>query len=173
MWMVIAGLIAGIWVYTDSKGLVGRTFIQGSSRTLNPIGWGLLTAFFGIIALPFYLYKRSKYKQAHGIIEDPDAKYQTIGFVVGLVLVAGAAFYFGNQDLFKTDVRADVEASIRERFNEDEKLKKLQIVDFQIVHEGGNNYRGLLEVTDGKHFNKKIPVEVVHDGERLMWEFKQ
>lgn len=89
------------------------------------------------------------------------------------MLVAGAAFYFGNQDLFKTDVRADVEASIRERFNEDEKLKKLQIVDFQIVHEGGNNYRGLLEVTDGKHFNKKIPVEVVHDGERLMWEFKQ
>src|SRR5690606_15006755 len=109
-------------------------------------------------------YKRSKYKKSNGIIEDNESKQHTVGFVAGLIIVAGIAFYYGNQDLFKSDVRADVERSIRERFDKDAKLKELDIKSFHLVHQSGNNYRGLLEVTDGKDYNESITVDVVHDG---------
>tara|TARA_B100000900_G_scaffold311746_1_gene270544 strand:- start:634 stop:816 length:183 start_codon:yes stop_codon:yes gene_type:complete len=45
----------------------------------------------------------------------------------------------------------------------------IEVVDFSLVHKGGNEYEGFLELNvDGNEY--KRTVEVIYDGDRFSWE---
>lgn len=66
----------------------------------------------------------------------------------------------------------EVKASMIETFAEDEDLRYVNIDSLFLVHESGNKYSGIAEIScDGE--KAKLSVNVICDGDSFMWEITE
>ena len=92
------------------------------------------------------------------------------------------------------ELEAEVKASIIETLNDDPEFEGVQVIDLSLIHKGGNEYIGILNViepnTVAEAWNTllqlaelsdkdllkengleaKYDVEVIYDGESFIWE---
>jgi hypothetical protein len=48
----------------------------------------------------------------------------------------------------------------------------IRVGELTLVHRGGNDYRGLVELTDGVE-SAQATVEVIYDGSSLIWQIAE
>ena len=104
-------------------------------------------------------------------------------FLFALILVSC------EQRLSTEELTQVIKQDIIEHFAENSDVAKVELVDFSLVHKGGNEYKGVAEViienpvadlfndtfeNDYFELNKNIEysyaVEVIYDGEMYTWE---
>ena len=103
-----------------------------------------------------------------------------------LILLLFIPLVFGCDTISTEELAEEVKASISETFKETSGLEDTEIIEFGLVHKGGNEYQGLLKVkepnlfgelidafTDNDSFGdtieKNYQVEVIYDGENIQW----
>jgi hypothetical protein len=93
-----------------------------------------------------------------------------IGYVVYAACLACIVFSFlGGSALTKEQLEIEVRKNIQETFLKSADTKDTQIENFNLVHESGNNYKGMLTAkTDGK--TETAEVDVTYDGRTFMWK---
>lgn len=70
------------------------------------------------------------------------------------------------------DLAKEVRGLIKEKFAKDPSTAGIALGDLTLVSRGGNDYRGILEVSaEGE--SAELVVEVSYDGETLIWEIKE
>ena len=96
-------------------------------------------------------------------------------------------FFFACDTITTEELAKEVKQSMIEHFSENDDAMDVKIVDFSLVHRGGNEYKGIVElivenpVADlfnnlseqeilNKNVEIKYPVEVIYDGETYSWE---
>ncbi len=67
--------------------------------------------------------------------------------------------------------------SMTETFKETSGLEDAEILEFTLVHKGGNEYVGLLTINQRNIFTDdmmemKYEVEVIYDGENVKWQIQ-
>ena len=108
-------------------------------------------------------------------------------FLFALLLISSCT-------LTTEELEAEVKASIIETLNDDPEFEGVQVIDLSLIHKGGNEYIGILNViepnTVAEAWNTllqlaelsdkdllkedgleaKYDVEVIYDGESFIWE---
>ena len=102
-------------------------------------------------------------------------------FIFALILISC------EQRMSTEELTQIIEQDMIEYFASMDDVAKVELVDFSLVHKGGNEYKGVAEVnienpvadllndwTEQDILNKKIlysyAVEVIYDGEMYTWE---
>ena len=93
------------------------------------------------------------------------------------------------QRLSTDELAQEIERDIIEHFIENSDIGKAKLLDFSLIHKGGNEYKGMVDVSienpftdvfgsdmseqEKKSFNieSTYTVEVIYDGESYSWEF--
>lgn len=171
--LVFALIISSIWVYFDAKALGASNLMRNGGSNLSPFGWASFCLVFWIAGFPMYLLKRSEYKRMNGIPSDKHQIFWVLGFGGALVILLIIVLFFGTSKLETPQLKDAIELSIKEHFAEKANLKDLKIDAFNLIHNEGNNYTGLLEVSDEKGYSRKLRINVIYDGESYMWEVKK
>lgn len=70
------------------------------------------------------------------------------------------------------ELAKSVRAEIAEKIKSDPDMSGIEIGDLTLVHRSGNEYRGILEVTENGA-EQQYSVSVTYDGSSLMWELEQ
>jgi hypothetical protein len=69
------------------------------------------------------------------------------------------------------DLAKEVRAEIIKKFASDPETAGIKVGELALVHRGGNDYRGILEVTaEGE--SEQLSVEVTYDGETILWQIE-
>ncbi len=160
------------WVFVDAKNIgVKKGQVRGIAN-MGPVGWFIVCLLLWIVAFPMYLAKRPEYKRMNG----KDGS-DTAVTVIGLAAVAAVAIsivltFTGDIKVSTSDLRAEVEQSIRETWEKEPSLANARINSFILIHKSGNQYEGLLDATlDGER--DKLVIDVTYDGKQFMWQVRQ
>ena len=110
------------------------------------------------------------------------------------LLILFALLLISSCILTTEELEAEVKASIIETLNDDPEFEGVQVIDLSLIHKGGNEYIGILNViepnTVAEAWNTllqlaelsdkdllkedgleaKYDVEVIYDGESFIWE---
>ena len=103
-----------------------------------------------------------------------------------LILLLLIPLVFACETISTEELAEEVKVSMMETFKETSGLEDTEIIEFGLVHKGGNEYQGLLKVkepnvfgelidafTDNDNFEdtieKNYQVEVIYDGENIQW----
>ena len=103
-----------------------------------------------------------------------------------LILLLFIPLVFACETISTEELAEEVKVSMMETFKETSGLEDTEIIEFGLVHKGGNEYQGLLKVkepnvfgelidafTDNDNFEdiieKNYQVEVIYDGENIQW----
>ena len=103
------------------------------------------------------------------------------------VLYLFLVFAFLSCGMSTTELEEAVKQNIIEQLNENPDAKGTEVVDFQLVHKGGNEYKGVIDLItpnpvgdlfnkafDQNTFKEKIEVsymvEVIYDGNGYSWQ---
>lgn len=60
-------------------------------------------------------------------------------------------------------------ATAREPRAADPETASLKVGDLSLAHRGGNDYRGIVEISDGNE-TAELMVEVTYDGKMFIWQ---
>ena len=96
--------------------------------------------------------------------------------------------FFISCALTTEELEAEVKASITETLMDDPEFDGVEVIDLSLIHKGGNEYIGILNVIEPNSFAEawntllqldvlkedgieaKYDVEVIYDGESFIWE---
>jgi hypothetical protein len=95
-----------------------------------------------------------------------------IGWAVYVVLLSCTAYVFlsGQQQKMSTEqLEAHVKDQIADKLRIAPKTRDIQIQSFGLVHQQGNEYKGLLNVRNGI-VTETLNVDVTYDGRQFMWQ---
>lgn len=70
------------------------------------------------------------------------------------------------------ELAKEVHAEIAKKVASDPELEGLQLGELTLVHRSGNEYRGILDVTDDG-VQQQLSVSVTYDGSTLLWEIEE
>ena len=106
-----------------------------------------------------------------------------------LILLLFIPLVFACDTLTTEELAKEVKQNMIEHFAESDDWVDVKLVDFSLVHKGGNEYKGIIELiienpvadlfnttfeNDYVELKKNIevsyPVEVIYDGEMYSWE---
>ena len=106
-----------------------------------------------------------------------------------LILLLFIPLVFACDTLTTEELAKEVKQNMIEHFAESDDWLDVKLVDFSLVHKGGNEYKGIIELiienpvadlfnttfeNDYVELKKNIevsyPVEVIYDGEMYSWE---
>lgn len=165
--ILIVSLGLAIWVFNDAKSLGAERFTHYGLTYLRPIGWAILCAALWLL-LPLYLIKRRDYKRLNGLEVKPINWKKVLWISIGSIAICFALLFFSVISDKTALLAPQVEESIRSNFKEHPTFSKLEIHSFDLEHRSGNDYEGILEVSEnGKKRN--IRIEVIYDGDRFLW----
>ena len=90
--------------------------------------------------------------------------------ILFLFVIISCDFRLSTQELAET-----IEKDLIERLANDPDTADVEFVEFNLLHKGGNEYLGMLEVLEpnavtGEKDEVKFDVEVLYDGETYRWE---
>lgn len=93
-----------------------------------------------------------------------------IGIIVCVMVVAVGLFLMPkSHGLTTEDLQAQIQESIQQTFLKDPATKGIQVQGFNLIHDSGNKYKGMLTAqTDGK--TETVEVDVKYDGKGFMWK---
>lgn len=93
--------------------------------------------------------------------------------VNSIIIALLTALFFTGCGRVTTDALAkEVQANIEQTWAKEPDLATAQIKSFTLVHQGGQQYRGLLEAEqEGESLS--FGVDVTYDGRAFMWEITQ
>jgi hypothetical protein len=93
-----------------------------------------------------------------------------IGYAMYAACLACIAYAFlGGSALTQQQLESQVRQNIQETFLKDPATKGIQIQGFNLIHDSGNKYKGMLTAqTDGK--TETVEVDVTYDGKGFMWK---
>ena len=110
------------------------------------------------------------------------------------LLILFALLLISSCILTTEELEAEVKASIIETLNDDPEFEGVQVIDLSLIHKGGNEYIGILNVIEPNTvaeawhtllqlaelsdqdllkedgLEAKYDVEVIYDGESFIWE---
>lgn len=160
---------SSFWVLYDAKAIgVQKGQLKGLCD-LGPWTWFFACLFLWIIAFPLYLAKRRQLLQINGK-ESASNTPAKIGFAVfALQVVFLGLLVSGNLKTSTSDLQTQVQANIVESFAKDPRFEGVTVQGLQLVHNAGNSYTGLLQVTSQGQ-NTQLMVNVTYDGSRFMWQ---
>ena len=96
-----------------------------------------------------------------------------IGYVVYAAFVAcivlGVLGCFGVGAMTKEQLESEVRKSIQETFLKSADTKDVQVESFNLVHESGNKYKGMLAAKTAGN-TETLEVDVTYDGRTFMWK---
>ena len=95
--------------------------------------------------------------------------------------------FFACDTLTTEELAEEVKQNMIEHFSENDDVMDVKVVDFSLVHRGGNEYKGIVELivenpvadllndlSEQEILNKNVeinyPVEVIYDGETYSWK---
>ncbi len=86
-----------------------------------------------------------------------------------LILLLFIPLVFGCDTISTEELAEEVKASISETFKETSGLEDAEIIEFGLVHKGGNEYQGLLKVKEPNLFGELIDAFTDNDsfGDRI------
>ena len=104
-----------------------------------------------------------------------------------LILLLFIPLVFGCDTLTTEELTQEIKQNMIEHFAENDNGADVKLVDFKLVHKGGNEQKGVVELvienpvadlmnnwTEQEILKKNIevtyPVEVIYDGEMYSWE---
>ena len=104
-----------------------------------------------------------------------------------LILLLFIPLVFGCDTLTTEELAKEVKQNMIEHFAESDDWVDVKLVDFSLVHKGGNEYKGIVDLvvenpvadlfnnlSEQEILNKNIEmtysVEVIYDGEMYSWE---
>jgi len=104
-----------------------------------------------------------------------------------LFLLSFVLFFFSCDSLSTEELAKNIKQDMIDTFAESDDWVSVKFVDFSLVHKGGNEYKGIVELivenpvadlfnnlSEQEIFNEKIevsyPVEVIYDGTNYSWE---
>ena len=67
------------------------------------------------------------------------------------------------------EIAKQVRADIIKKYAADPETANLKVGDLSLAHRGGNDYRGIVEVSEGSETAELI-VEVTYDGKTFIWQ---
>ena len=107
-----------------------------------------------------------------------------------LILLLLLTFYACETRMSTEELTQEIKQNMIEHFAENDDVADIKLVDLKLVHKGGNEYKGILDViienpvadllnhwSDQDILKKNIEVtyavEVIYDGEMYSWEIQE
>lgn len=159
------------WVLQDARKIGIKKGQMKGFGNMGPWGWFWACALLWIVCFPVYLAKRAEFlringKEAHG--QQKAVLAGGLG-VLGVWVLLTGFLVFGSPKVGIDELRTEVQANIAQTFAKDPQYSNVRVEDFQLVHKSGNQYEGLLKVSQSGE-SAELAVNVTYDGERFMWQ---
>ena len=161
--------LSAMWVLRDAKHIGLEKGRFNGLGNMGPWGWCLACLFLWIIAFPFYLFKRREFLLSNTETKGSIRAVSAVGFSVFAVeLIVIGVLLFGSPKESTQQLQTQVRESIINNFGKNPKLADIRVGTLRLVHDSGNMYRGLLQVSSGGKATN-LEVHVTYDGRRFMW----
>lgn len=94
-----------------------------------------------------------------------------IAFLVLLVVGAGAAVWWFSRGPSESDIAAQLKDSLQQELRTGQMAQfRLQVVDVQVIHASGNQYKGVADVRTVRGALHQVALDVTTDGDRVLWQ---
>jgi hypothetical protein len=171
--LLVTAIVIGssIWVLCDAR-LIGvqKGQVEGLAN-MGPWGWFFACLFLWIVGFPWYWAKRPAFLRANG--REPSLQASGLGYGLYAVQIALIiVMVMSNPKVGIDELQAQVQADIARSFASKPQLAGVTVQALQLVHQTGNQYRGLLKVSAAGE-NSELGVDVTYDGRQFMWQVDQ
>ena len=168
--IVFIVVATSVWVLIDAKSIGKKGRDAGDEDPPGAGGWFIVCLLFWLIAFPWYLFWRARYKRRKG---EDTFRWMTVAgaLIVAATIVIAILAFSGDTKTSTSHLSTQVEQSIRDSFSKNPLYHDVGIQSFQLIHKSGNEYEGRLYVCIGGVIGTE-PVEVLYDGKRFTWRLK-
>jgi hypothetical protein len=159
---IAIAVVSTVWVLIDAIEIH-----KGTKGAIEPF---ISCILIWVVAFPIYLIKRPREKRKVGRTDSCalGSIYGALSFicVVGIMILA----YTGDIKASIADLEKEVRQSIQQEIQK--KSPKLKVESLDLLHKSGNEYEGLVKMSDDESV-VTVAVNVTYDGKRFLWKFEK
>lgn len=130
----------------------------------GPILWFAWGVVLWVVGYPMWMARRAKYGLRNLCAPSILVALVFLGVIAAVSLNGGVK-------VSTADLQGQVLQSIQEKFAENPQLAGVRINSFHLVHEEGNEYKGVLQIEENGSTATDI-VDVTYDGKQFMWRIR-